>query len=213
MMLKRGFFITVEGPEGSGKSTLALYLKNRLEHAGLSCLLTYEPGDHILGEHLRKILLQLKKIKMSSLAELFLFEADRCQHVKDIIIPALEKKKIVICVRFCDSTTAYQGHGRQMDLKMVEYFNRAASLGVSPDLTLLLDIDPKPGLTRAYRARGEKDRMESEAIKFHQRVRRGFLTLARQNKKRFCVIDANQKLEKVQEQALSHVRKFLEDKS
>ncbi|MBI1882719.1 MAG: dTMP kinase [Chlamydiae bacterium] len=207
--MKQGLFITIEGCEGSGKTTLARALALDLKKAGHSVLLTFEPGDHSLGKVLRNVLLASQNHSMSPLTELFLFEADRAQHVQEVILPALGAGKIVLCGRYCDSTTAYQGYGRGLPLRMVESLNSFATGGWVPDLTLLLDIAPEKGLPRAYQARGKKDRLESEAIAFHRRLRKGFLALAKKYSKRMIVIRADQPFEKVKEEAQDHLQKVI----
>lgn len=207
--MKRGFFITLEGPEGSGKTTLADELYRELQSKGYSVVLTHEPGDSFIGKILRKVLLESKKRQISELTELFLFEADRAQHVSEIVLPALQKGKIVLCCRYTDSTTAYQGYGRGLNLRLIHALNKMATKGLVPDMTLLLDIAPEKGLPRAYKARQSKDRLESEKLDFHRRLRKGFLELAKKDCRRFYRIDAEQKFEKVKAQALEWILKKL----
>jgi dTMP kinase len=204
---KRGLFITLEGPEGSGKTTLAKELYRVLRKKGYEVLLTYEPGGSSLGKVLRRALLQNKNHKISDLAELFLFEADRAQHVLEVILPALQQGKIVLCCRYCDSTTAYQGYGRGLDLDFVLSLNQRATKGLEADITLLLDLAPEQGLPRAFRARGSKDRLESEKLSFHRQLRRGYLDLAKKNPKRIRVISASRDFETVKTQSVAYISK------
>ena len=206
---RRGIFITFEGTEGSGKTTLAKSVHHHLKKGRQPVLLTYEPGHSSLGKILRRALLSSVKTRIEPLSELFLFEADRAQHVKEVIVPALKEGKIVLCGRYCDSTLAYQGYGRGLDLEMIRSLNHGASGGLEPDLTLLLDIAPEKGLPRAFKARGKKDRIESEEMAFHRRLRKGFLKIARQEPSRVKVIRASQSLENVEAQALDFIRQIL----
>ncbi|MBI1871501.1 MAG: dTMP kinase [Chlamydiae bacterium] len=210
---KKGFLITIEGPEGSGKTTLSKELHRLLKKKGHPVFLTHEPGASSLGKELRKILLHSSQEgKVSPLAELFLFEADRAQHVEEVILPLFNQGKIVLCCRFYDSTTAYQGYGRGFDFKMVQQLNQIAARGLTPDLTLLLDISPRKGLPRVWKARGHQDRIESEKIVFHDRLRRGFLDLAKKNPRRFRVIDASQGFGEVRKEAMGYLETLLKSK-
>ncbi len=188
-------FITVEGIEGSGKSTLIASLTERLEATGISCLVTREPGGCGLGEHLRRILLESTR-RLDDRAELFLFLADRAQHVAEVVRPSLSRGEWVICDRYADSTVAYQGYGRGMDAAMLRSASDAATGGLTPDLTFLLDLPAEEGLRRA-RLRNltegtemSEGRFEAEELAFHERVRTGFLKLAEMEPSRFAVFDA-----------------------
>ncbi len=204
---KKGFFITIEGPEGSGKTTLAQSLFEFLQSKNVPVLLTYEPGGSALGQVLRQALLHQSYLT-NAWAELFLFEADRAQHVEEVIGPALDKNQVVICCRFYDSTTAYQGYGRGLDLDLIAQLNEKATGGLIPDLTLLLDIAPEKGLPRAFKSRGKKDRLESEELSFHRKLRKGFLTLAKKEPKRIQVIRADQAFEDVKKEAIQLIEKL-----
>ncbi len=195
----RGTFITIEGPEGSGKSTQSKLLCNFLRRRGYKVLHTREPGGTRISEAIRKILLSKGNKNMTSACELFLFLASRAQIVDEVIMPALKKGHVVVCDRFQDATVAYQGYGAGLDLKLIEEAGRTAAKGLKPDLTILLDVGPKKGLLRA----GRKDRVELKSYGFHQRVRRGYLTLAKRQPKRIVLIRANGKIDDVQ----SKVRK------
>lgn len=188
-------FLTLEGVEGSGKSTLQNALAERLEAAGLVVLRTREPGGCALGAQVRPLLLNAGQT-LTDRAELFLFLADRAQHVADTVRPALEAGSWVLCDRYADSTIAYQGYGRGMDVAELQHLNDFATGGLWPDLTLLLDLPPEMGLARAMRRNAAtglsvaEGRFEAETLAFHQRIRQGFLDRARLYPDRFRVLDA-----------------------
>jgi dTMP kinase len=208
-------FITFEGIEGSGKSTVAHMLVEYLQERELDPLLTKEPGGCALGRNLRHLLLDARARNLSGRAELFLFLADRAQHVKEIIRPALEAGQIVFCDRYTDSTLAYQGYGRGLDTEFLRRLNEAATCGLVPDITLLLDVPVPCGLMRAgQRNRREgtiisEGRFESESLDFHERVQLGYHALVAEEPERFAVIDASQPVEDVALQSLSAVEKIL----
>lgn len=192
-------FITLEGPEGAGKSTLAKSLAARLKDQGERVLLTREPGAGAVGTAIREILLHGEDLAAE--AELFLFLADRAQHVKTMIRPHLEEGGIVLCDRYTDSTVVYQGYGRGLSLELLRDWNRFATKGLVPDLTLLLDLEAEKGLARLQ----NKDRLDSEPVEFHQRIRAGFLSEAKANPDRFVVINADQVADSVAEDAIQAV--------
>ena len=189
-------FITFEGVEGSGKTTQIKRLTARLEAAGRTVVVTRQPGGCALGQTLRAILLSQKTAGLDDRAELFLYLADRAQHVAEVIRPALAAGAVVVCDRYADSTVAYQGHGRGLDVALLQQLNAVATAGLVPDLTLLLDLDPAVGLTRATSrnaAAGTAEaegRFEAERLEFHQRVRAGYRALAAGEPTRFAVVDA-----------------------
>ncbi len=195
-------FITFEGGDGSGKSTQLKLLADYLSARGRQVVCTREPGGTNLGKMIRRVLLEAGDEKISPETELFLYLADRAQHVREVVRPALAASKIVLCDRFTDSTLAYQGYGREVDLGMLDQLNRMASGGVVPDLTFLLDCPPELGLSRtAARMDTQKagarreDRFERKEREFHDRVRRGFLELARKDAKRVRLLDARRSVE------------------
>ena len=194
--MRKGMFITFEGIDGCGKSTQSKLLCSHLRKNGHEVIFTREPGGTALAEGLRDLLLDPAN-KISALAELFLYEASRAEHVSKIIIPALKKKKIVVCDRFFDATIAYQGYGRGLDLNMIESLNRFASFGLSPDMTILLDLPAGEGLRRA-KALNKSDRMEKEKISFYEKVRKGYLSLARKFPKRVKVVKTSDSIENTQ---------------
>lgn len=189
-------FITFEGGDGSGKTTQLKALESYLTARGKSCLSTREPGGTSVGRLLRKVLLEVGKRRITSATELFLYLADRAQHIHEVIIPALEQGKIVLCDRHTDSTLAYQGYGRGIDLQLLRRLNDMASQGIKPDLTLLLDCPVEIGLSRTAQRRSQtaagqsEDRFEREKLDFHERIRAGFLGLARAEPDRFRIINA-----------------------
>ena len=192
MTKKQGFFITFEGPEGAGKSSQVERLAAYLESRGMECLLTREPGGTPLAEHLRQVVKSHQGTeKVHPETELLLMEAARAQHVRELILPALANGKTVICDRFFDSTTAYQGGARGLDMKIIEEFNSFAAANRKPDLTFLLDLPPEEGFRRITKRESEGyDRFENEKMEFHRTVRNAFLALAKAEPKRIKVIDA-----------------------
>jgi len=181
-------FITFEGAEGCGKSTQARALWQRLVRRGIPSLLTYEPGGTALGNRLRYVLKKRLQDKISPLGELFLFAACRVQIVNEVIRPGLQQGKVVICDRFSDSTTVYQGYGRGLNLETIEEINDLATEGIKPDLTVLLDIPPQQGLNR--KTSRSNDRFEAENLAFHHKIRDGYLKLAAEEPARWLIIDA-----------------------
>ena len=184
-------FITFEGVEGSGKTTQIRRLQRYLARKGLPCKVTREPGGSPIGEKIRKVLLNPDHDEMTPWSELLLYEAARAQHIDQVVKPLLKKGTTVLCDRFSDATIAYQGYGRHLDLRWIRRLNHLASQDVKPDLTLLLDCPSKVGLKRALeRSRTSKgDRFEREKAQFHQRVRKGYLTIAIKEPQRVKVID------------------------
>lgn len=199
--MTRGLFITFEGGDGCGKTTQIRLLDEYLRSKGYRTLLTREPGSKGLGIKLREILLNYDG-DVSPVCESFLFLADRAQHVDCIIKPALEDGIIVLCDRHVDSTVAYQGYGRGLDLDQIHNLNKIATSGLKPDLTIVLDVDVE---TSQKRVGSEKDRMESAGIEFFERVRKGFLEIAKQEPERVKVVDSTQSIEDIHKQILELV--------
>lgn len=196
-------FITLEGMEGCGKSTQCKKLIAHFIRQGADVLHTLEPGGNRLGADLRRMLLDPKNTDIAPTCELFLYLADRAQHVSSVILPALENGRTVICDRFADSTVVYQGYGRGLDPKLLHQLNDVAVQGLWPNITILLDIEPEIGLKRAL-TRNMKDnkaategRFEAESLAFHTRVREGYLTWAALHRARFLVVDGSQDAETV----------------
>jgi len=206
--LTTGVFITFEGPEGCGKSTHSRKLFEELKKEGYEVIMTVEPGGTNLGSRIREILLEKEDIHFSGTAELFLFETDRAQHVREVILPAIEAKKLVICDRFNTATFAYQGYGLGVDMKEVQALDQIATGGLEPQLTILLDIDVETGLKRANSNRSA-DRMEKRSLDFHQRVRDGYLKLAKKSRGRICVVDSSDDINSVYDKVKETVHGFV----
>ena len=187
-------FITFEGGDGSGKTVQARALYRTLSRLAIPALLTREPGGTPLGEKLSR-LLKSQGTGMSPLTELLMFNASRAELIGEVIQPALKGGKVVICDRYVDSTIAYQSYGRGLDLEMVKVINDAATGGLKPDLTILLDIPPEEGFAR--KRNRKHDRFEQEDIAFHRKVRAGYLKLAAGETGRWLVVDASQSKEKI----------------
>lgn len=195
-------FITFEGPEGSGKTTQIQPLFADLQSRGYDVVLTREPGGTAIGDQIRRILLDPANQEMLPEAEILLFSASRAQLVGQVVRPALERGAIVICDRFADSTMAYQGYGRGLDLESLHRITQFATGGLMPDLTVYLDLDVEEGLRRK-RVAGQQDseawnRLDQQAIDFYDRVQRGYLALASAEPDRWLVIDAARPTEVVQ---------------
>ena len=207
-------FLTIEGIEGAGKSTFLGLLEDELVKRGVDFLRTREPGGCALGRQIRPLLLDASQ-KVSDRAELFLFLADRAQHVADTIRPALERGQWVICDRYADSTIAYQGYGRGMDPEELQKLNDYATGGLWPDITFLLDLPAEVGLGRALARNGREGltqsegRFEAEALAFHQRIRDGFLVRAIRWPQRFRVLDAAQTPDAIVAQAMKDLEPYL----
>ncbi len=184
-----GIFITFEGPEGAGKSTQARRLVASLEAAGHAVLSTREPGGTPLGDRVRQIVLLEPDLEIAPVAEFLLYSASRTQIVRDVIRPALDDNKAVIVDRYSDSTLAYQGYGRGLNLDFLREVTWEATGGLRPHITVLLDLDPEIGLRRAAQT-GALDRLERADLGFHRRVRAGFLELAQLEPERFLIVDA-----------------------
>ncbi|AJF08271.1 dTMP kinase [Geoalkalibacter subterraneus] len=183
-----------EGGEGSGKSTLILKVAEALRVKGIEVVLTREPGGCPIGQKVREILLDARNSEIVSRAELLLYAAGRAQHVEEVIVPALERGAVVLCDRYCDSTEAYQGYGRGLDLTLIRELNQIATGGIYPQTTFLLDLPPEIGLGRALSrvetASGKEGRFERESLRFHHRVRFGYWQLAAREPRRMFMIDA-----------------------
>ncbi len=197
-----GYFITFEGVEGCGKTTQIKLLSEFLSTHGIQTVLTREPGGCPIADKIRTILLDADNRALSPLAELMLYAAARAQHVTEVIAPALEGGKIVLCDRFCDATVAYQSFGRGIDRGVIDTLNLHACQGVSPDLTLLVDCDPAVGLERARRrieasSGPREERFELEELAFHHRVRNGYQQLAAEQPERFLIINGSDSIEDI----------------
>lgn len=208
-----GFFISFEGVEGSGKSTQIALLAQALGAQGREVLVTREPGGTPTGQVLRRLLLEPSTTPLAPGAELLLMLADRAQHVQEVIAPGLQANKVVICDRFVDSTTAYQGGGRGIESGLLTRLNTFACSGYMPTLTFVLDLPVTEGLRRARQRRGDTevaDHFEAESVAFHERVRAGYLEIARADPRRVCIVDAARPVEVIHEEILTVVQARLE---
>jgi dTMP kinase len=206
-----GFFITFEGIDFCGKTTQAKKLANYLRKKGYDVLFIREPGGERISEKIRRILLSDKNREMTSATELLLYLASRVQLTQRVIIPSLKEKKIVICDRYSDSTLAYQGYGRGLNKSIIKNLNQLASSGLSPNLTILLDVPVEISLERKAKEKKNKggDRLEKEKFEFHQRIRDGYLKIAQKNKRRIKIIDGRKDQEKTWQKVKSVVDSFL----
>ena len=208
-------FITLEGIEGAGKGTVLRVLQAWLEAHGTPCLFTREPGGSALGQQLRALLLDARQ-QVAPEAELFLYLADRAQHVAEVIRPALASGLVVVSDRYADSTIVYQGYGRQLDTAELYHLNSLAVSGLWPDLTILLDVPPAIGLARARKRNAEmgleiaEGRFEALEMAFHERTRNGYLHWASKHPERFAIVSAEDSPETVAENCLGLVQKLLE---
>lgn len=209
MKKRKGVFITIEGGEGAGKTTQTKLLYDYLKKKGYKAVVTFEPGATRIGSLIRKTLLDPKNKEISHITELFLYIADRAQHVRETIEPALKSGKVVICDRFFDATTAYQGFGRKISLDLIDKLNNCAAQGIKPDLTLYFDLGAAEGLRRIKKRYSENkkntDRIEKEKILFHKNVRRGYLYTARKDPSRVKIIKAGSTIEKTFDSIKLHV--------
>lgn len=206
-------FISFEGIEGCGKTTQVHRLACRIKALGIPVVTTREPGGTSIGHEIRKILLDAGNRNLSPLAELFLYAADRSQHVQDVIRPALMRGKWVLCDRFFDATTVYQGYSRGLDVNLIHLLNETATGGLVPDITFLLDCPVDVGLSRAVHRNMEmalegQDRFEQERKEFHDSVRKGYLSLS-SKEKRFIVIDATVGEDEMESAIFGHVRPLI----
>lgn len=204
-MDKKGIFITFEGADGTGKSTQSKLAEEYLKTIGYDVILTRDPGGTELGSKIREILLHHDG-KIADYCELFLYLADRAQHVEEKIIPALESGKIVLCDRYVDSTLAYQGYAREIDKDVILKLNTIAAKALMPNLTFIFDVE---AATADKRVGKNKDRLESEGKDFHQKVKDGFLDLAKTYPDRIKVIDANKNIEDVHSEVVKILEKYL----
>lgn len=207
-------FITFEGIEGCGKTTQVDRLVKALEARNVPLVRTFEPGGTDAGGRIRRILLDRGSHDLVPMAELFLYEADRAQHVAQVIRPALGRGAWVICDRFSDATVVYQGVARGQDPELIARLNQAATGGIGPARTFLLDCPVETGLARAIRRNqrlrdAEQDRFEREELHFHRTVRQGYLALAQKEPERFVVIDAARHADEVEKEIFGHVASWL----
>lgn len=206
-------FVSFEGPEGSGKTTQIRLLHRDLQNRGFGVICTREPGGTPIGEQIRAVLHDLQNGAMLPTTEILLYSASRAQHVGEVIRPALERGDIVLSDRYAESTIAYQGYGRGLDLGVLQMITGFATGGLRPDLVIYLDLDVCVGLERKYRdqqeGRGEWTRMDQQDVAFHRRVRDGYLQMARQEPARWLVIDAAQSIEVIHATIYNRVEQLL----
>ena len=202
--MSKGLFITFEGADGCGKTTQLMLLAKYLKAQGREVVVTREPGARGLGEKIREILLNYDG-EVSSRAEAFMFLADRAQHIDVIVNPAIKSGKIVLCDRHTDSSVAYQGYGRRLDIDEIKRLNSIATNGKEPDMTLIFDIDVETSMARVG---DTKDRMESAGIEFFNRVRNGYLEIAKQEPNRVKVLDASKSIEEIHKSVIALYEKL-----
>ena len=205
----KGIFISFEGIEGTGKSTQAELLGEYLKSKGFSVTKTAEPGGTRISLKIRDLLLSTDSTDMDPLTELLLYNAARVQHIREIIMPALLRGDVVVTDRFSDSTTAYQGYGRGIDLELIDSVDVVATNRLRPHLTVLLDIDVETGLMRNRKIQ-KQDRLELEDVSFHERVRKGFISIAAKEKERVILVDCSRDIEAVHKKVVGIVEAFLE---
>ncbi|MBT2668232.1 dTMP kinase [Bacillus sp. ISL-4] len=208
--MKRGIFITMEGPEGAGKTTITQMLGKALQQEGYQVLLTREPGGVPISEQIREVILNKDNTAMDSRTEALLYAAARRQHLVEVVMPELERGGIVLCDRFIDSSLAYQGHARGLDIEEVYNINKFAIGDMMPDATLFFDIDPEEGLRR-IQSNGEREvnRLDLEALDFHKKVREGYQFIINRWKDRFIIVDAGRTIDEVLEETKASLLKFL----
>ncbi|MCL1982854.1 MAG: dTMP kinase [Clostridiales bacterium] len=208
--MKTGLFISLEGPDGSGKSTQLTRIKSFLDEKGYSITVTREPGGTVIGEKIRRLVLDKEYAEMDNRAEALLYAAARAQHVTEVIKPALERGDVVICDRFIDSSIVYQGYGRNLGWQQVKEINEFAVAGCMPDLTFLFKLNPEIGKARIDA--GERDRLESEENEFHQEVFRGYEEIEKLYPQRVIGIDAGGSVDDIHEKVIWHLDMILKEK-
>jgi dTMP kinase len=208
--MKRGIFITMEGPEGAGKTTITQMLGKALQQEGYQVLLTREPGGVPISEQIREVILNKDNTAMDSRTEALLYAAARRQHLVEVVMPELERGGIVLCDRFIDSSLAYQGHARGLDIEEVYNINKFAIGDMMPDATLFFDIDPEEGLRR-IQSNGEREvnRLDLEALDFHKKVCEGYQFIINRWKDRFIIVDAGRTIDEVFEETKASLLEFL----
>lgn len=207
--MRNGLFITIEGPDGSGKSTQINYIKEYFNRREMECVFTREPGGTPIGEKLREIILDKNNGEMGDMTEALLYAAARAQHVDELIKPALESGKIIICDRFIDSSIAYQGYGRGLG-DSVRIINEYAVGDCMPDITFLMELSPEIGKSRIKAE--NQDRLESEKLEFHNRVYEGYKEIAKFYPERFVEIDAGKDKITIRDDIFRHLDKILKDR-
>lgn len=211
--MKHGFFITFEGGEGAGKSVQVKLLRGRLLMDGYSVVVTREPGGTRIGEQIRAITHNTENVDLQDKTEAYLMAAARAQHVQEIIEPAIEAGKIVICDRYVDSSIAYQGYGRKLGAEVVDALNKFAINAAIPDLTILLNVSVEIGLSRRKRSLKVTDRLDNEQRDFYDRVIQGYLDLAKLHDNRYVEIDGNKPIEEIAAEIWKTVKGRLDNRN
>lgn len=207
--MAKGFLITFEGIDFSGKSVQATLLRDALVDLDFPVLFLREPGGTEISEKIRQVLLDTQHALMYKKTELLLYSAARAQIVSERIAPSLDRGQVVVCDRYFDSTTAYQGYGRQIDLDFIDKLHSFVADKIEPNLTFLIDLDPEEALKRKKATTVEKDRLDRETVEFHMRVRDGYLQIARTESKRFVTIDGSGSIQVIQQQILDETKRRL----
>lgn len=207
-MMKKGHFITFEGPDGSGKTTVSTAVCKRLKEAGIDVIYTREPGGIDIAEQIRKVILDPANTAMDERCEALLYAASRRQHLVEKVIPALNEGKVVICDRFVDSSLAYQGCGRHLGIDEVLSINQFAINGLFPEKTIYLDLDAEKGLER-LKDRAFKDRLDQESLQFHYDVCNGYKEVVKRYQDRMILVDASKKVEEVIQEAYDKIMEYL----
>lgn len=203
-----GMFITFEGPDGSGKTTQIKLLEKYFEYKGYDLLITREPGGTDISEQIRRVILDKNNTEMDRITEALLYAASRAQHVAEVIKPALLQGKVIICDRFVDSSIVYQGVGRGLGIDFIKKINDIATVGTKPDITFLMKISPKEGLSRKYSS-DECNRLDMEKLEFHNNVYEGYLKLEKLYSERIIGIDAGRAIEEIHENIIKAIRNKL----
>ena len=209
--MKKGYFITFEGPDGSGKTTITKNVCEKLKELRYDVCLTREPGGIEIAEQIRKVILDPNNTSMDSRTEALLYAASRRQHLVEKVLPALKENKLVICDRFLDSSLAYQGNARGLGIDNILSINEFAIDGLFPDLTVYLDISAEGGIERVNSRREEKDRLDSESIEFHKKVVEGYKKVIECFKDRIKVVDASNSIDQVTNDCLKAILDFIND--
>lgn len=204
----RGILISFEGIEGTGKTIQSKLLYEYLLKKGYNVILTEEPGGTRIGLKIRELLLSVENKEMTSFAELLLYNASRAQHIKEVVLPAINRGAVVITDRFIDSTIAYQGYGRGIDLNLIYSIDKIVTAGLRPDITILLDLDVEAGLKR-NKGINKVDRLELEDVEFHKLVRSGYLEIAAKEPERIKLIDASGGIKEIHSKTVSIVMDFI----
>lgn len=206
----KGIFITFEGTEGSGKTTIIENIERDLRDKGYLVVKTREPGGSKIPEEIRAIILNVKNVEMDAITEALLYAASRRQHLKEVVIPYLDKGYIVLCDRYVDSSLAYQGYARGIGIEEVYQINQFATENLMPDLTLYIDVSPEIGLKRVQKRSDKQDRLDLESMQFHQNVYDGYQILAKKFSDRIKVISGKEELSNVYENVKNEIFSFLE---